>query len=188
MPRLQFVQVIMCINHALIINTTSLEVRQADLAGKKLGHHCYPQGEHEEDVGDSNTEIVGQLISLAPNLVHVKADGENDGGQAEQNHGQKAKPASELDDPALPVGEGKENDGDIDAENTENYADEGQEPLPSHRVRNEADGGTPVDGETGFEQADVGVAANLRDDPVRHGQTCDGKDVCCQEQRSGNHA
>ena len=134
---------------------------KAHLASKQLGHDCDPQGQHKEDVGNAHAKVVGQLVGLPADLVHVEANGENDGRQAEEDHGQEAEPASELDDPALPVGERQEKDGDVDAENAQHDADERQQPLPAHGVRNEADGRTTVDSEAGLKQADVGVSANL---------------------------
>lgn len=72
---------------------TSLEVRQADLAGKELRHDGDPQGQDEHDVGDANLECVGQLVGLSADLLYVESQREDDGRHAEEHHGRESHPA-----------------------------------------------------------------------------------------------
>jgi len=59
---------------------------QADLSGKQQSDDGEEYGQDEEHVGGAHHRVVGQLVRLPTDLFDVEADGEDEGGHAEQDH------------------------------------------------------------------------------------------------------
>lgn len=106
-------------------NDSDSKYRQTDFAGEKFGYDGEENGHDEEDVGGADLRRSRKFVRSTTNLVHVKADRENQRGQTKQDHANEGDPTSVLRDSSMPVGGDEENASrrqTTDAQNDENQS------------------------------------------------------------------
>lgn len=72
---------------------------------------------------------VWKLVGFPPDAGEAKADGEDDGCNAEEEHGKESDPAGVGEDAALPVGNGEKDYGCGDSDAADENAEEDYTPF-----------------------------------------------------------
>jgi len=168
-----------------IMKAVFLKYGQTDFAGKEFGYDGEEDGHDEEDVRRADLSRRRKFVGSTADLVHVKADRENQRRQTKQHHADKRNPSCVLRHSSMPMGGDQKATRRRKAEDTQNYENERASPL-CWQFRIRADRISLTNFLTHLSESQL-HARVFDDDPLGIRQRSDGENVGQEEKAAGNH-